>query len=875
MAPDDHFIETSQESDKHSDSKNERLVESVGLKRRVGLFSGTALIVGTMIGALCYAELGTLITKSGAEYSYIHEAFGGLLAFLFSWVSVFILKPAMLAIICLTLAEYVVSPFYVGCEPDLFLIKLITMFSIMTITYLNCHSVQLATGTQNVFTLAKLLAIVVIVVGGMVKIFNGETEHIATGFSGTKTSVADIATAFYSGLWAYDGWNNLNYVTEELINPYRNLPLAIIYGIPCVTLCYVLVNVSYMTVMSTDDLLSSDAVALTWGTRVLGAAAVIMPVSVAISSFGSGNGSCFTSGRLSFAAARNGHLIDVLSYVHIHKYTPSPALIFNAFIAILYVIPGNIESLIDFFSFTAWLFYGATMVSLVILRYKPPFNDMPRPYKVHLSIPVLVSIISVYLVVAPIIEKPQIEYLYATLYILSGALVYVPFVVCKVRFGFIGDDEMSNTNGERTSLFATIFAKPFTSKASADMTRQSSLNSSQPSGKHAYARPALERQDTPNGLFSSSGFREMKDNILSGISSRFEAALQNSSSVSSENKMPVARKAVKDRSVFGQPDVVVGKVVRTARLKKEMSRESLDTMDSGQSMTSSRASMSDFFVGDRQDKQGSVGIGSSLESSEAEESALDECVIKEYGRAESQASLRSADSVVSSEDSQVESNADREARMFMQMFVGNVFDVNADISLEEKAKFGEFSRTEAGRQWFARCINSERGQNKLVNEKTFYSLVQYFAIVLFECSEADHFTPAKTLMNMCFTFYYQSSSTNDKNYLYVYLKEQPIWKSLRFWTAAFYEAVQSERSKRPSSGRRLQQLSAEEVSDEAIFQENITFGQLGTFTYNLKEFGLPKQFCLDFLSKQSTIADLPDEQFSLLRENIERLYQCS
>ncbi|XP_074602018.1 L-type amino acid transporter sobremesa [Brevipalpus obovatus] len=446
--------------------------EMVGLKRRVGLVSGTALIVGTMIGsgifvspkgvlersgsvglslivwtgcgvvsllgALCYAELGTLITKSGAEYSYILEAFGSLPAFLFSWVSVFILKPAMLAIICLTLSEYAVSPFYSGCNPDLFTVKLVTIFAIVTITYLNCHSVSLATGTQNVFTAAKLTAIVLIVIGGFILIFRGETENISQGFEGSRFSFSDIATAFYSGLWAYDGWNNLNYITEELIDPYRNLPFAIIFGIPMVTLCYVLVNISYMTAMTTNEILSSEAVAVTWGTRLLGAAAAIMPIAVAISSFGAGNGSCFTSGRLSFASAREGHLVDVLSFVDFHRFTPSPALIFNAIISILYVLPGNIESLIDFFSFTAWLFYGLTMLSLIVLRYKSPYKDFHRPYKVHLSIPILVSIISFYLVVAPILEKPQIEYLYASLYIFAGAFVYLPFVYYKIRFKPIG-----------------------------------------------------------------------------------------------------------------------------------------------------------------------------------------------------------------------------------------------------------------------------------------------------------------------------------------------------------------------------------------------------------------------------------------------------
>lgn len=185
--------------------------------------------------------------------------------------------------------------------------------------------------------------------------------------------------------------------------------------------------------MSPIEILTSDAVAVTWGNHVLGFASFIIPISVVVSSFGAGNGSCFTSGRLSFAAARENHLPDVLAFIHISKYTPSPALIFNAILSIAYVIPGNVNSLIDFFSFTAWLFYGLTMLALIKLRYMDPWKDRHRPYRVHLSIPIFVFIVSMYFVVAPILENPQIEYLYVSLYIASGFLAYLLFVKRRVR----------------------------------------------------------------------------------------------------------------------------------------------------------------------------------------------------------------------------------------------------------------------------------------------------------------------------------------------------------------------------------------------------------------------------------------------------------
>ncbi|XP_012934876.1 b(0,+)-type amino acid transporter 1 [Aplysia californica] len=460
-----------------SDSGNVVMEDgTVKVKQKLGLLSGTALIVGTMIGsgifispkgviagtgsvalslivwvacgmislfgALAYAELGTLITKSGAEYAYLLEAGKSLPktvapvpAFLFSWVSVFVLKPSLFAVISLSFGIYVIEPFYPNCEAPDGLVKIVSVLCICMVAAVNCHSVALATRVQNFFTVAKLLAVLVIVVGGFYMMAKGHTEHIREGFDDTSRNPSTIALAFYDGLWAYDGWNNLNYATEELKNPYVNLPRAIMLGIPLVTVCYLLTNLSYLAVMSKETLLASNAVAATWGESVLGSAAVLIPIFVALSTFGAANGSCFTGGRLVYAAAREGHLPEVFSYIHIRKATPLPSLLLTTLIAILMMIPGDIFSLIDFFSFAAWLFYGGTMASVIVLRYSRP--NAPRPYRVPTIIPIVVFIISVYLVVAPIIQEPRIEFLYASLFILSGLIFYIPFVGFNVNLRFL------------------------------------------------------------------------------------------------------------------------------------------------------------------------------------------------------------------------------------------------------------------------------------------------------------------------------------------------------------------------------------------------------------------------------------------------------
>lgn len=434
--------------------------DALHLKRRVGLFSGVALIVGTMIGsgifvspsgllirtgsiglsfiiwvacgllsllgALAYAELGTMNTSSGAEYAYFMDAFGSMPAYLFSWVSTLVLKPSQLAIICLSFSKYAVEAFVTECEPPDSVVKLVAVLAIAVILFINCYSVNLATGVQNVFTAAKLVAIFIIICGGAYKLAEGNTQHLENVFEGTTYSLGNIATAFYTGLWAYDGWNNLNYVTEEIKNPSVNLPRSIIIGIPLVTLCYALINVSYLAVMSATELVESEAVAVTFGNRILGVMAWLMPLSVTVSTFGSANGTLFAAGRLCFAASREGHLLDILSYVHVRRYTPAPGLIFHSLIAVAMVISGTIDSLIDFFSFTAWIFYGGSMLALIVMRYTKP--NAPRPYKVPLIIPIVVLAISVYLIAAPIIENPQIEYLYAALFIVAGLIIYIPFV---------------------------------------------------------------------------------------------------------------------------------------------------------------------------------------------------------------------------------------------------------------------------------------------------------------------------------------------------------------------------------------------------------------------------------------------------------------
>ncbi|XP_068172504.1 b(0,+)-type amino acid transporter 1-like isoform X2 [Antennarius striatus] len=384
------------------------------------------------LGALCYAELGTMITKSGGEYSYFMEAFGSIVAYLFSWTTVMVLKPSSLAIITLSFAKYASSPFYPGCTPPLVVTKCLAATAIVLIVGVNCFSVKLASYVQNFFTAAKLLIIAVIMGGGIVMLAQGKTEHFSNAFDSPSLSIGGIGLACYNGLWAYDGWNQLNFITEELKNPHRNLPLAIIIGIPLVSVCYVMVNTAYFTVMSMTEMLSSPAVAVTFGDRVLHPLSWIVPLFVVFSTFGAGNGSCFTAGRLAYVSGREGHMVKILSYISPRRYTPSPALMFNGFLAMCYIIPADINTLINYFSFAQWTFYGLAALSLIVMRFTK--KEFRRPVKVPIVIPALMVLVSCYLVVAPIFYEPALEYLYCTIFIFSGLIFYYFLIYRKVKW---------------------------------------------------------------------------------------------------------------------------------------------------------------------------------------------------------------------------------------------------------------------------------------------------------------------------------------------------------------------------------------------------------------------------------------------------------
>ncbi|KAL1783002.1 b(0,+)-type amino acid transporter 1-like isoform X1 [Sigmodon hispidus] len=377
-----------------------------------------------MLGALCYAEMGSLVPESGGDYAYILRTFGSLPAFLVIYTFVLVGRPAAITAVSLSLAEYALAPFYPGCSslPQI-IVKIVACSCILLLLLINFWSSRMSTVVMNVCTVAKVFSLLVIVVGGIVVLAQGRsrTEFLLYAFHNTTQQAGSIGMAFYQGLWSFEGWTNINMVVEELKNP-KNLVWAVMIAIPLVTILYVLVNISYLLVMSPLEILSSDAMAVSWGNQVLGSWAWLVPLAVVLSTFGTVNGAFFSGSRLCYAAAREGHMPQIMSMIHVHRLTPAPALVFTTAVALVLVIPGNFSTFVNFLSFLSWLTSGTTFGCLLYLRIKT--KNLPHTYKVPTFIPAIMLLVSLYLVLAPIIDHPQMEFLYILLFLLSGFLVY-------------------------------------------------------------------------------------------------------------------------------------------------------------------------------------------------------------------------------------------------------------------------------------------------------------------------------------------------------------------------------------------------------------------------------------------------------------------
>ncbi|KAF9999238.1 hypothetical protein BGZ65_005380 [Modicella reniformis] len=381
--------------------------KSVGVSLIIWFVSGLVAFAG----ALCYAELGSAMPSSGGgEHAYLNHAFGSLPAFLFSWSSIALLK--------VVFAEYVVNIIAQSTwDPTTpmrhWSNKLIGIACLLILSGLNSISVTIVT--------LLVIGITGCVVLAQKTLSSHNFDHAFEGES--QPSLGDIALGLYSGLWAYDGWNNLNYVSTEMKNPTKDLPRVIFAGLPIVIIFYLLANTAYYAVLPAQVVMSTNTVAIDFGKQMFGnTGGVLFALCVACSCFGAANGSIFTGARVIYASAREGYLPKIFGKVNEKRRTPIAALGLQAVMTSIMILGGSFSALVNFYSVAAWLFYLASILGLLYLRYLEP--NLKRPFRVWTIVPIVFTFFGLFLFVMPFVRAP-FESCLAMVIVLAGLPLWV------------------------------------------------------------------------------------------------------------------------------------------------------------------------------------------------------------------------------------------------------------------------------------------------------------------------------------------------------------------------------------------------------------------------------------------------------------------
>jgi len=380
------------------------------------------LITGviTLIAALSYGELAGMMPKAGGQYVYLREAYNPMVGFLFGWTVFTVIQTGVIAAVAIAFATYA-SELIPWFSKTNILLKIgffefnatqfLAVVLIAFLTYVNLQGVKNAKVLQTVFTLAKILALIGLIVLGIYFGLNSDafSQNMANFWTPFKTTLqpngtittemlggtvlwAAVGAAMVGSLFSSDSWNNITYTAGEIKDPQRNIPLSLFLGTLIVTILYILANVAYMMILpvagapdgvgvfergimfASENRVGTAAASMIFGT----AAATIMALLIMVSTFGCNNGMILSGARLYHAMAQDGVFFKKAGTLN-SKGVPAFALYIQAGWASLLCLSGTFGQLLDYCTFSSLLFYVITIIGLFILRYTRP--DAERPYK--------------------------------------------------------------------------------------------------------------------------------------------------------------------------------------------------------------------------------------------------------------------------------------------------------------------------------------------------------------------------------------------------------------------------------------------------------------------------------------------------------------
>lgn len=435
--------------------------------KAIGLYDATMIVVGSMIGsgifivaadiarqtgsaggllitwilsgcltiaaALSYGELSGMFPHAGGQYVYLREAFSPLWGFLYGWTLFLVIQTGTIAAVAIGFARYL-GVLFPAISPKTWIIppinfsskfaislsvqQLVGVLMILFLTYLNTRGVKLGKWIQNIFTSAKMLSLLGLILicvfvarnataiadnfSHLWAVRGANTIEPGVGFlrgllptvtagSGWYGLLLALAVAQVGSLFSADAWNNIGFTAAEVKNPRRDVALSMAFGTVIVISLYCLANLAYLCALplaqiqnAPDDRVATAALSAVFGAK----GAWMMAIAIIISTFGCNNGLILAGSRVAYAMAKDGLFFRATGKLN-KKGVPGVALVYQgAWIVILILLRtrkpdgsyGNLYSnLLDYVVFAALLFYVLTIVGIFVLRVRRP--DAERPYK--------------------------------------------------------------------------------------------------------------------------------------------------------------------------------------------------------------------------------------------------------------------------------------------------------------------------------------------------------------------------------------------------------------------------------------------------------------------------------------------------------------
>ncbi|XP_005361903.1 solute carrier family 7 member 13-like [Microtus ochrogaster] len=377
----------------------------------------------SMMNALCLAELATTFPVSGASYFFLKKTLGSSAAFLSLWIKRFV-HLLSIGAQSLLIASYLIQPFYSGCPAPELPKKCLALAALLSFGILSAQQMKTVVQFQTISSLMKVAILSLISVTGIVLLVIGKNENVSRFKNVLDAELPDASQfveAFLQVYYSYLGASLLINIAGEIKSPTNTIPKSLMSGLSIVILIYLLTNISYLTVLSPQEIISSDSSAITWMNRVVPSTQWAISLGISVSLMNTISCGILSASRIFYCASQDGKLPFIYSMLNEH-HSPVVAVFMIIILSSISIITSNLIYLVKYVGLGTWCINLMNMIGLLKIRFQKP--DLPGPYKVWLPFIFGSIALSVFLIFTPMIQSPNIEHVYQVVFLFCGLLCY-------------------------------------------------------------------------------------------------------------------------------------------------------------------------------------------------------------------------------------------------------------------------------------------------------------------------------------------------------------------------------------------------------------------------------------------------------------------